>query len=554
MAAEVGHYERRTPSAPRPGISQIQLSNHPSPHTPLRNFSSNFSSPSASYIKEEDPLIFEFGTRCFRAGFAGESSPRCTLGFGPDRSRRNGDYREWLPDYENRTKKRSTAQDWGQDVELWKMDLRGSDLGLIEDRVERTVREAFKKYLLLDSKSRKVILVVPSILPHPLLSTILRTIFENCQNPTVTLFSAPISCTVAAGLRSGLIVDIGWQSTSITGVYEYREVYQCETTRGMKLVTLETARILQQSRKASANKNDGSIQASSHDEVVDFDFALAEDITKRMVWCRSHAKNSDMSSTSERLEHQLAKMNTEDEANEKVLEDSKVSVPLYRSNKARSSIPSLILSHPIESVLIPKCNSLHKFDDDDQPLQLLTYKTLLSLPPDVRGVCMSRIIFTGGGSNIPGLKSRIVDEVSALFQERGWDPVEGKAADKRRHKGQPVINIRNVDQNPSPASVETQVPDPIENKIQHDRAKVLKPTVSGVFRGVETLGAWAGASLIASMRIKGVVEIERDTFLQYGFAAATSDANVGNVMLPRQSYGLGITRGRTGDSGLGERA
>ena len=41
-------------------------------------------------------------------------------------------------------------------------------------------------------------------------------------------------------------------------------------------------------------------------------------------------------------------------------------------------------------------------------------------------------------------------------------------------------------------------------------------------RGVETLGAWAGASLVASLRIKGVHEVEREEWLKHGLRSGGS--------------------------------
>lgn len=43
--------------------------------------------------------------------------------------------------------------------------------------------------------------------------------------------------------------------------------------------------------------------------------------------------------------------------------------------------------------------------------------------------------------------------------------------------------------------------------------------VKGVLRGVETLGAWSGASLVTSLRVKGRAEVERETFLSGGMAS-----------------------------------
>lgn len=90
-----------------------------------------------------------------------------------------------------------------------------------------------------------------------------------------------------------------------------------------------------------------------------------------------------------------------------------------------------------------------------------------------------------------------------------------------------------------PASLASQEADPIEEKIRLDQKKGLKlaPNVSGIVRGVETLGAWAGGSLLANLRIKGIVEIERDSFLQSGLAGARKEAEIS--VAPQRGVGRG---------------
>ena len=91
------------------------------------------------------------------------------------------------------------------------------------------------RYLLVDSRPRRMNLVLPSGLPLPLLSAVLDTLFANFQPPTISLMSAPVLTTVAAGLRSALIVDIGWAETVVTGVYEFREVQCTRSVRASKV-------------------------------------------------------------------------------------------------------------------------------------------------------------------------------------------------------------------------------------------------------------------------------------------------------------------------------
>ena len=115
-----------------------------SPHTPLRTISSTFGSPSALRA-EEDCVIIELGSRYLRAGFAGDAVPKAVIDFGPEKRRRAGDYRKWETDYDKTWRKRIKEREWGEAHELWRLDLRGLDLGLIGDKIERAMREAFTK-------------------------------------------------------------------------------------------------------------------------------------------------------------------------------------------------------------------------------------------------------------------------------------------------------------------------------------------------------------------------------------------------------------------------
>lgn len=163
------------------------------------------------------------------------------------------------------------------------MDLRNVDLGLVEDIIERAVREFHTKYLLMDQKSRRLLLVLPSVMPHPLLSSVLSAIFLNFQYPTITLFSTPLINTVAAGCRSGLVVDIGFAETIVTAIYDYREIHQSRTTRGTKRIILDMVKMLRQYAKDLPSK---PTEAGNENEgTVDADYQISEEIATRMLWC-----------------------------------------------------------------------------------------------------------------------------------------------------------------------------------------------------------------------------------------------------------------------------
>lgn len=114
------------------------------PHTPSRNISSTFGSPSSLRAEDENILI-ELGSRFIKLGFAGESAPKAILSLGPEQLRRVGDFRTWDSEHKDDWRRRPVGKNWGADHELWQYDVRTVDLGLVEDKIDRAIREALNK-------------------------------------------------------------------------------------------------------------------------------------------------------------------------------------------------------------------------------------------------------------------------------------------------------------------------------------------------------------------------------------------------------------------------
>lgn len=115
----------------------------PSPQTPLRNVAigSAFGSPS-SLRADDEVIVVELGARRIRVGFAGDAMPKAVLDFGPEYSRRGGDWRRWETPVRSR---RNRVRDAAEDHELWKLDQRQQDWTLVGERIERMLREAFSR-------------------------------------------------------------------------------------------------------------------------------------------------------------------------------------------------------------------------------------------------------------------------------------------------------------------------------------------------------------------------------------------------------------------------
>ncbi|KAJ5293697.1 hypothetical protein N7508_008518 [Penicillium antarcticum] len=506
-------------------LRHSQTARPDSPHTPqqqLRSGNTSFTSttsPGSSFRNEDDAIIFEIGARWLRAGFEGNSAPACVIGFGPEDSRRVGDYRGWTQGSlgAGRLAQPVDAEEWARAYELWRPDSREVDLGLVEDKIERAFRETYNQYLLTDAGTSRLVLVLPSLMSHPLLSSLLSTLFSRWRFPSVTLLSSATMSATAAGLRSALVVDLGWAETTITAIYEYREMITKRTTRAMKQLMQEMGRLLTE-LASGGNQNDDA------EDKISVGFAYCEEVVSRFAWCILQAEESSAS-------------------------EQTLSIPSPANPEQEYMDVSFArLTEPAEKVLIAPGTAEHEMDDEEKSIPLLIYNTLLTLPPDARGTCMSRIVFVGGGSRIPGLRQRILKEVSLLVDRHGWSPIRGKALERLQQRleglklsarsppsGTETIKSNGKAANDEDASSgDEEKPDPskeepeldfVEQKLRRQNKDIPVP-VQGVLREVESLGPWAGASLTTSLKIRGMVEIEREKFLQHGLAGATRDIDL----------------------------
>lgn len=512
-----------TASAIRPSLRDNRQPSG-SPHTPTSRFiSSTYSSPGSTFRQEEDAVIIELDPRGIAAGFEGESGPQCFISFTPDNGRRVGDYRQWLPGHHGSNKK---IADTVSEYELWQDNIaspgRPLDLGLLEDKLERAVREAYNTYLLTDAGAARMVLVLPSLVPLPILSTILTLLFERWKYASISLLPMPTMCLAAAGLRSGIVIDLGWEATTVTPVYEYRELKQWQSTRAMKMLTLQVGDRL----RIIAEQ-----QTVPEDQPLKCDLEFVEDTIRRLARCEN-PHDGEKTTTEGVQDLTLAEAPSENT----VTLDWPSTASTYSVSFSQSEINQLA-DQCFFGTSEQDCP-----DDEEQPLGRLLYQSLLQLPPDIRALCISRLTFTGRGASIPGLKDRIVSELKKEIAKHGWTSVRGAIIHKQR-KG-----LAEVAQNRSTAAdmrFDTILPagkDYVEEKLQKQRAKDTQP-VQGDARVVDSLGAWAGASLLTSLKVKGVVEIERNKFLDHGLSGASRDSDVSVVPQRMSTLGVGTAKG-----------
>ncbi|KAI6826344.1 fungal-specific actin related protein [Hortaea werneckii] len=541
-------------SRPAPRVRQTSSSGHQtslesrpkvgapgSPRTPLfsRSISSQFGSPSSFRTENDEVVVYELGARHLSAGFAGEGWPRCVYNFTPGKGGRPGDWRQFDPTFAKNKRDREKARNqsnkegerWGRDYELYRTDLRsGVHLELVEDKLSRAVREIHTEHLQLDTKPRKACLAIPSLLPTPLLELVLRALFEHWQQPpSIMVLTTPILATVGAGLRCALVIDVGWEETVVTGIGEYREVAQRRSVRAGRDLVREMRKVLGDATDQSKSERKESTRVS---------FAEAEEVLQRMGWCRPQSSGQ-----------------SEEDASKNAAVKKRIPLP-----SGTLEVPFSRLSDPADTTLFATGSTTERLDAHELPLPLLAYKALLALPLDLRSLCISRIVLTGGLSHLPGLKTRLLNELQQLISARGWDAVNSYGSAQQHHDrivkersaNAPPPTNTNKPHQPPPHSSSTEEPDsqssppislsptkkPLQDSVPHHQRvhddikdpitnKAERHTLAskeqrdgvarGTVRGVETLGPWTGASLVVgTMRVKGVHEVEREEFLRHG--------------------------------------
>jgi hypothetical protein len=362
-------------------------------------------------------------------------------------------------------------------------------------------------------------------------------------------------------------VDLGWSETAVTSIYEYREVNSSRSIRGGRMLVEQThnslAKHLPEVQRGSGNDD------SSDAKEYAISFEECSDIATRMVWCKHRQGPHTAPRPSD---DGLPTVLEQDEAEAREPHSTEVAgtvtIPLQSCLAPTSlELPFDALAEPCENAFFDSQYSAISFDDHELPLHLLVYRSLLQLPLDVRALCMSRIIFTGGCSNVLGLRGRIFEEVSHLVQERGWDPVQGKGVEqlranpklKRRGARQAAEGPTGVASQPAGGEEQDGVwhdaadtapeVDPIEEQLKRGTEK--KPLVQGELRAIESLGAWSGASLITHLKAPAIATIDREIWLQHGAAGASKAADVDHKSdkTQRQSLGPGgLMRGSAAGS------
>lgn len=121
----------------------------------------------------------------------------------------------------------------------------------LECVLEVIIRHMFNHELLVDSKSQRVVVLENPKWPVAIKEIITKVFLRKLRCTSITFYPAPVLEMVAAGIRSGVVIDIGWEETTISPIYDLRllsnKVYS--TNRGAKQLHNEVKKVIMEHGK-----------------------------------------------------------------------------------------------------------------------------------------------------------------------------------------------------------------------------------------------------------------------------------------------------------------
>ncbi|KAG0140166.1 hypothetical protein CROQUDRAFT_53687 [Cronartium quercuum f. sp. fusiforme G11] len=406
---------QRTPlsSSTRPNPASAALP--PPLNAPSPAYTTNLRSRHALY-GTDDRVVLDLGSRVWKAGFSSETRPRVVI----------------------------SVHDLCKCDSLWDLSC-PSTLNMAEDAIGHGLRRLFFDYLMVDPKTRKVLLVEPALLPASVRSRIAVVLFEQLYVPSVCFTPSPVLVLIACGTVTGLVIDIGHLESTALPVYLSRPLFPLvrSTTRAsarlnarLKALLLRFARFIPipkfgQSSTSASNTPIVRVSAVPRELLT---AEVVEDIKTRLLFVAEQPLRPLPQPPPDDQPLMDSPMVIEPEAyseeTDGILLDNlekyykhstcpETQDAIYRLPTAQPNqrgilkIPGWIRERAAE-IMFARREA--KEEEEEAPSVTETILECLSkLPIDLRKPLAANIVICGGGAMIPGFVSRLKYELVEIL-------------------------------------------------------------------------------------------------------------------------------------------
>jgi actin-related protein 10 len=237
------------------------------------------------------------------------------------------------------------------------------------------------RYLMVNSKDYRVVVVEPVLCPSDFRNTLARALLYHFSAPHVAFMPSPLLSVFSLGRQTALVVDIGWRETTVLPLYE-----------GVPVMT--------------AWQSTSNAAHTVHDTVL-----------------QSVLERGTVTDTQTREDKPASTLNLE-ELVEASLEDIIVTACAVRgldSERTAPDIPfplSQQFTLSIPGSIRDRCaEGLFEDEAGDQSLPAAVLQSLLKCSCDCRRALSGNILVVGGMASLPGFNYRLKQELERLVSD-----------------------------------------------------------------------------------------------------------------------------------------
>jgi actin-related protein 10 len=337
----------------------------------------------------EDRIVLDIGSLYLKCGFSGESQPRYIIPVSGDLA-----FHRDHPCNESCRKQSRFA-------ELLTPNDAQKDQEVLEETLRYYLYDVFYRYLLTDSRQRKVIVCEPPLMQTAVKNMIARILFKHFQVPSVSFISSPLLSLMTAGVTTGIVLDCGHWETTVVPVFDQRPLMTSLVTSPLagralsgrlKMLLVRYAKIILPGRQYA------NLQPNMLND------AMIEDLKSRLLFVSPFNLI--------RPEDGPVPSQPEDDFEGRYKDASAATDTICRIRRADTGemcqilVPGWVRERAAEV--------LFTGDEDAYDIVCCLLECLLKLSADLRASVVGKVLLTGGTAMLPNLQSRLHQECIRL--------------------------------------------------------------------------------------------------------------------------------------------
>ncbi|XP_062502717.1 actin-related protein 10-like isoform X2 [Corticium candelabrum] len=258
-------------------------------------------------------------------------------------------------------------------------------------------KHIYFKLLLVNPRDRRVVVVESLFSPIQFRKTLAKALFQHYNVPSIMFLPSHLSALLSLGIATGLVIDCGYEETSLLPIVEGIPVMKCWQSLdcGGRALQTELSCLLKEYAAVTDGETSKPLPASK----VCLSDEILEDIIARICFVGKKLTSEQELHIADDVRQQMSTTSTQ-------------SVPIPPS-----------VSYPLDgctTLIIPgivrekTADLIFKHDKESKSLPTTILDVILKCPLDVRRSLMENIVVVGGTAMLPGFHDRLMRELKDI--------------------------------------------------------------------------------------------------------------------------------------------